>query len=293
MRGAASTVDCMIVVLPALVVGFACGALASTLDITWLPIAVSVTCGLLIGQGLGIARAFAVRSGSKGRADMVRTPGGHARALARKAARPSLALSSAGVGLAASAVFYTLTPLVLAACAVGVIAGTRIPGPGSVRIHQALAGARAEERVAYALTRVRDVHVVLNSVLLGAGGDLDHAVVSQRGITAVETKHGRGKLSVHDGKVRAGNRVIPGDPIAQVRRQSAALARVTGRRVSSVVCVPDGTGIVHVGDVTICGLRDLGTCLGMGAVLDASAARDLVARIGATHRRQEQSRSAA
>lgn len=283
----------MIVVLPALALGFAAGAVTSTLDITWSALAIGVISGLLIGQGLGIAAAFAARSGSKGRADMVRTPGGHARLLARRAARPSLALASAGVGIAASAMFYELTPLVLAAFAAGIVAGTRIPGPGSVRIHQALAGARAEERVAYALTRLPDVHVVLNSVLLGAGGDLDHAVVSQRGLTAVETKHGRGRLSLQDGKVRAGNRVIPGDPIAQVRRQSAALGRVTGRRVTAVVCVPDGVGVLHIGDVTVCGLRDLRSCLGMGAVLDAATARDLVTRIGAAHRRHEQSRSAA
>jgi len=121
---------------------------------------------------------------------------------------------------------------------------------------RAAIGARSEVRVAKTLTRIAPRYLA-NSLLLGAGGDADHTVIGPK-FCLVETKTGRGAVSFHAGQMRVGRRLVPGDPLAQARRQAAALHRLTGVACDAVVCVPDTSSepAVHRG-VTVCSLADL------------------------------------
>lgn len=125
-------------------------------------------------------------------------------------------------------------------------------------------GTRSEEEVVSALRKAR-VALIINGAELHAGGDADHVVAHLRGsgtgvLAVVETKSGGGEVrsqgrSIITGK---GGRTIPGDPIRQVDRQAAALARLSGRRVTSIVCVPGMTNDPFtVDNVIVCGARHL------------------------------------
>ena len=127
-------------------------------------------------------------------------------------------------------------------------------------IKRTSAGIRAEDRVARVLNQAGAYHVA-HGALLGAGGDADHIILGPSAVV-VETKHGRGNVRYEQGHVIAGVRRIPKDPVGQVRRQAAALSRLTACHVTAIICIPDMTNspiIIgsHHNQVTICSLADL------------------------------------
>ena len=128
------------------------------------------------------------------------------------------------------------------------------------KFSKASVGARSERRVAQEINRQNPVGLG-NSLLLGAGGDADHVVVGPW-LVAVETKTGHGHVVASGQTLRAGKRTIPGDPVAQSKRQAAAVGRVAGTYCDAVVCIPDMTNAPFVDrGVTVCSLRDLGQVL--------------------------------
>lgn len=64
------------------------------------------------------------------------------------------------------------------------------------------AGLRAEHRVAKTLRRLPDGYVVVNSLALPRGGDVDHLVVGPTGIFVLETKAYTGEMVCEDGTWR-------------------------------------------------------------------------------------------
>lgn len=147
---------------------------------------------------------------------------------------------------------------------------------------KAAVGARSERRVAKALAG--GPWEVFNGALLGAGGDADHIIIGA-GSAVVETKTGHGRVTTADGVMRAGSRRMPGDPIAQVRRQASAMARQYNLRPLPVVCVVDMSNEPFMSQgVLVCSLGYLVSLLQRQMVSEsgellARAAHDLRAKI--------------
>jgi Nuclease-related domain len=107
-------------------------------------------------------------------------------------------------------------------------------------------GASSEKQVSAALRGLGGYYVVDNCVWPGARGDTDHLLLHPiAGVCAIETKSGGGQVRLGpDGKslVTGQGRVVPGDPIQQVRDQASALARHLGGNaaipVAAVVVFP-------------------------------------------------------
>lgn len=156
-------------------------------------------------------------------------------------------------------------PVVLLIAALFTVAVTRSKAfQAESRAGKQHRGTSAEEDVVRALQRAR-VSLVINGAELNAGGDADHVVAHDRGnghgvLAVIETKAGGGVVDYHNGGLLTGRnrRRIPGDPIRQVQRQVAALARRCGRPVVGIVCVPWMTNEPFaVGPVVVCGTTHL------------------------------------
>lgn len=126
----------------------------------------------------------------------------------------------------------------------------------SARVGRMAAGASAEKDVAKVLSRAGIRHV-LHSVDLSAGGDADHVLLGPV-CAVVETKYAKGEVKTVSGGLSASGRKLPRNPVSQVRRQAAALRKVSGVWTEAIVCV---TGMTNKpfkeNDVTICSLGDL------------------------------------
>lgn len=148
-------------------------------------------------------------------------------------------------------------------------------------VARAWAGISAELRVAAVLRGCGAVAVV-NGWQPDGRADVDHVVLGP-GVVAVETKSGRGPVSVgHDGTVRAGGRLMPGRPVRQVRYNATALGRATGAYADAVLCVVDMAGPPRrlASGVTVCSVRDLGAVVNaLPSRLPPKLAASLAARL--------------
>lgn len=166
----------------------------------------------------------------------------------------------------------------------GAVVQGRKAAVASSKAGKARIGARSEARVARMLARRSGVRIVMNGVHPGGSkGDVDHLLLGPC-LAVVETKTGTGKVSYAYGKMRAGRRVIPGDPVQQARRQADRVSRLTGRRCAAVVCVPDMTNqSFRASGVPVCSLQELPEVVrGLPGVFSngrdaAAAAKDVTA----------------
>jgi len=189
-----------------------------------------------------------------------RPAGQHASSLARAALIRATALFVVALGggfwaIKALAAKPISLPMILlsALVAAGAIALAR--GEMTKRAKAAV-GARSERRVAKAIKSLGPDYLA-NSLMIGAGGDADHTVIGPC-LVVVETKTGHGEVRRQGGKLIAGRRTIPGDPVAQVRRQAAAVGKVTNSYCDAVVCISDGSfAPFETEHVTVCSLADL------------------------------------
>jgi hypothetical protein len=176
----------------------------------------------------------------------------------------------------ASAGSWVVAAFAAAAAVVCVLAGRGF----WAQSRKAAVGARSERTVARVLAR-SGAHVVVHGAMLGAGGDLDHAVVGPV-LVAVETKTGRGEVRVDgDGRLWVGRRQVLGSPTSQAHRQAVALGRAAGGFAQAVVCVVDmaNAPFVHRG-VTVCSAGDLvGVLRGFPSVLRADESRAVAGRL--------------
>ena len=151
------------------------------------------------------------------------------------------ALTLALVGIALAGISFSIPPpLSLVALLIGLallpLAWHRYHAASRAQV-----GVQSERRVTASLTQSGLGGWVFNSVQLKRGGDVDHVVVLQdcHTVIAIETKTGFGNVR-YDGRLWAGRRAIPGDPIRQARRAGSEVSRALGGvEVCAVVCIPD------------------------------------------------------
>jgi len=127
----------------------------------------------------------------------------------------------------------------LVAGVVGILASSFQVRSARVNFMRAYAGVIAEQTVAKVLRRC-EVDAVVNGALLHRG-DADHVVFGPA-FAVIETKHGRGNVTLRSDGMRVGQKLLPRDPIAQVLAQADVLESIIGRRPSPVVCVSGMTG---------------------------------------------------
>jgi len=205
------------------------------------------------------------------------SPGAFARVLARRRSRRMLfwlLWSMTAFALAAHTALSGAAPddprTVTALLASGVGLGlTRRYAAGSAR---AVRGAQGEAAVAAVLRQ--KAAVVVHGAMLGAGGDADHVLLGPA-LAVVETKSAIGVVQADERRLSVAGRLVPGNPVAQARRQAAAVSAATGRWCEAVVCVTGmRNGPLRVGSTTVCSLADLSTVLaGCSPTLTSSEAR--------------------
>lgn len=273
------------------------------------PLGIAITAGLAV---CGALAEMLRRPGQLRRLPTKGRSGAHAARLARqadarRAPQRRRVLVVTLVGLAAAPVAAGFSPLNVAGHgrvgALGValtsylaghvaLWGRRLANPDAVR---AAVGARAEADTATVLERCAP-RAVLHSLLLGAGGDLDHVVVGPC-LVALETKYGRGRVSVRDGVVYAGSKALRGDPLAQVRRQASRLTEIVGRPSVPVVVISQGVGQVRVDGVIVCGPREVPAVVAAAPKIlspaGATAARIRLLAADTENRRQAPARRSA
>jgi len=93
---------------------------------------------------------------------------------------------------------------------------------GMGRVERYFKGARGEERVAGILRKLPGEYHVFND-FLACGKHVDHVVVGPAGVFSVETKFWRGKVSLEDGHILLDGQLPDHDPLAQTRREAAAV----------------------------------------------------------------------
>lgn len=123
--------------------------------------------------------------------------------------------------------------------------------------NRAKIGLKSEKRVAKALSQAR-VHAVVHGALLAdKGGDADHIIVGPS-LAVIETKTGRGQVSINQNGFFVGSRKVPGNPVTQAKRQASNLSRLAKFQASAVVCVVDMQGAPFQYDgVWVCSLVSL------------------------------------
>ena len=118
------------------------------------------------------------------------------------------------------------------------------------------AGIGAEAKVARSIMKYKG-DFLINGAILGKIGDCDHIVLGPI-CAVVETKYGRGPVSVDNGQVFVKNRPIKSNPIQQVKRQAQVLSRIYNIRVNTIICISEGffKPFTYEG-VVLCNAQDL------------------------------------
>jgi hypothetical protein len=149
---------------------------------------------------------------------------------------------------------------------------------------KARVGANNESRVARVLSKMNTDYLI-NSAMLGAGGDADHVLLGPC-LAVIETKSGHGPLIVRAHSLISGTKVIPGDPVSQVKRQAAALGKIAGTYCDAIVCVADTTTPPQIDrGVILCSLSQL---QGVIAALPERLSHQAAANLNERVRRQDQ-----
>lgn len=212
-------------------------------------------------------------------------PAAHIRAQQKSLRRDVARHAVFGTALALTALWVAAQlpgKLGVASAAVGAVAAlieAQRVSRAETQYQKLRAGRRAEEETAAAVRRSHAAVVVHGAVLAGKG-DCDHLVIGPYA-AAIETKHGRGALAVVGGKLVAGGRTMPRDPIGQALRQARTASKILGVAVQAIVCVPQSTSPVQrVGDVYLCSARDLPLLLAqLPSVVPNGRAEELAARL--------------
>lgn len=192
-----------------------------------------------------------------------------------KYAKHAAALTAAGAASAAAGILLapSLWLLWLLLAAVALAAAWHFYN----QYTKARIGYRSEKSTAKKLQNSNSCQVLINSCMLGAGGDADHVALGP-GAVVIETKTGFGQLRVSQGRVYSGKRLVGKNEIEQVTRQARALERILNVPVTKVVCVADARGnIQRTGDVIVCNARDLPAVVSTAPTV--LSARDLPAAV--------------
>lgn len=193
---------------------------------------------------------------------------------------------SAGIVLMSLAAIWTIANPALPRILVGVFGTAAIlfalQNQTIVGVRRRFAvGIKSERRVARVIESI-GADVVVHGLEFGHGGDCDH-IVAASCLALVETKTGSGVVTTTPGQMKAGNRVLPKDPVKQARRQARQVSQLTGVPVSAIVVVVDMVNEPFFdGDVTVCSLKDLPRVLAAApAVMTPAAMQKLVTKASA------------
>ena len=134
------------------------------------------------------------------------------------------------------------------------------------RVNAFFKGARGEEHVAGVLATLPAAYTVLHGVVLGQGGlwrgrNVDHIVVGPTGITIIETKNWRGRVSLAAGRLTVNDTDPTRSPINQVRAEARNLAEWLAKSVPDappirpLICFVGDSfdeGLRVIDEITIC-----------------------------------------
>lgn len=213
-------------------------------------------------------------------------PSPHAQSLMRTYGKQTASWGAASIAVIAVGLYVApslwLLWALLAVCGFAVASGMY------KKYGQARIGYVSEAKIAKTLQRSNSAQVLINSCMLGAGGDADHVLLGPCAVV-VETKTGFGKLNVRKGRVYSGNRQVGKDEISQVRRQARALESLIKVPVRAIVCVADASGPVQtVGDVTVCSGKDLPSVVKTSpSVIDVRNLGQVTTRVLNAHAKHE------
>jgi len=175
---------------------------------------------------------------------IIGTPAAYARTLRTPVRRKFAMFAGAQTLLAAAAIGTVIAAApqmpnpvfwlaVLAVVLIGIpAAATR------TRLAQLNAGIRAEDKTARYLAKSGVAAVVHGAQI--PTGDVDHVALGPVAL-AIETKYGRGAVSVSGGKVRVGGRQLRGDPLGQARRNADIVSRQLRVQCTPVLVISEGT----------------------------------------------------
>ena len=163
------------------------------------------------------------------------------------------------------------------------------------RVEAFFKGARGEEQVAIMLATLPAAYTVLHGVELGRGGrwrgrNVDHIVVGPTGITLVETKNWRGRVSFAEGRLTVDGADPTRPPIDQVRAEARNLADWLARQVPGappirpLICFVGEAfdeGLRTIDEITICNSGRLVEAIvsATGAGLDTATRTRVVQRL--------------
>lgn len=125
---------------------------------------------------------------------------------------------------------------------------------------QARIGVTSEKKVRRVVRRNQPPIAVYGMTFGPRGGDCDLIVVTRNlGLAAIEIKTGFGKVVEYGNQIRAGRRIIPGDPLGQASRNSDKLQKALNYTTSyPIVCIPGmTTKPFRKNGVIVCASKDL------------------------------------
>ena len=136
---------------------------------------------------------------------------------------------------------------------------------GVRRVESYFKGARGEERVAGILEHLPDTYHVFND-LEGFSAGIDHVVVGERGVFAIETKYWSGKVALDGQRLTLDGKTPQRDALRQAEASAFSvgelLSKKTDRTVecAPILCFASDTftpGVTVCGKVTICNVSEL------------------------------------
>ncbi|MBQ9430808.1 MAG: NERD domain-containing protein [Kiritimatiellae bacterium] len=126
-------------------------------------------------------------------------------------------------------------------------------------------GARGEERVSFTLEALPDGYHVFND-LEGFSAGIDHVVVGERGVFAIETKYWSGKVALDGQRLTLDGKTPQRDALRQAEASAFSVGELLSKKTDQTVeCVPVlcfasdtfTPGVTVCGKVTICNVSEL------------------------------------
>lgn len=209
-------------------------------------------------------------------------PAQHASHLRREALRRLWLSYGASAAVAGGTLSFLAPGRAFAAGMLLALAPLAVSGRHRSAAARAAAGVRAERATAVAAARL-DVEAVVHGSSPDGRGDVDHVLVGPC-LVAVETKYGRGEVRVGaDGRLSAGGRMLPRDPLGQAREAARKVERFCGAPCVPVLVVSGMRGrSFRAAGVTVCAPSDLAEVVGAApSVLPRSSALAVARRLHA------------
>lgn len=191
-------------------------------------------------------------------------PGAHGRSMLVKLAKRLLLNSSLFTIVVFLGLNLAITPrkdLLIYAGLVVALALTFYLGRGISRDYmsyqQYKSGVLAERSV-YKKLRSLGPELLVNGASFPSIGDCDHIVINGS-LYLIETKAGRGKVDLIDGKIYINGKAMPRDPLKQIERQARIIKEQFGITPRKIICITHALGSLMTPDTLITNIEGLKT----------------------------------